>query len=101
MSSLVFNEAALNFLLENPAGPVGQDLRRRAERITQLVRDNATKVLEQLPPETIQYEIVSGDDGLEAIIGVEGTGRWSSYLAAKEERERVIFAPALAQGLDQ
>lgn len=99
--SLVFNEAALHFLLENPAGPVGQDLRRRAEVITDLVRANATKVLEMLPPETIQYEITSGDDGLQAVIGVEGVGRWSTYLAAKEQREAVIFAPALAQGLDQ
>jgi predicted esterase YcpF (UPF0227 family) len=98
--SLVFNQAALDFLLENPAGPVGQDLRRRAEAITQLVRDNATKVLEQLPPEVVQYEIVSGDDGLAAVIGVQGIGRWSTYLAAKEQREAVIFAPALAQGLD-
>ena len=98
--SLVFNEAALNFLLENPAGPVGLDLRRRAENITQLVRDNATKILEQMPPELVRYEISSGDDGLQAIIGVEGTGRWSSYLAAKERREAVIFAPALAAGLD-
>jgi len=100
MASLVFNEAALKFLLESPAGPVGLDLRRRAERITDLVRANATKILEQMPPETVQFDIVSDDDGLAAIIGVEGTGRWSSYLAAKERREAVIFAPALAQGLD-
>lgn len=98
--SLIFNEAALNFLLENPAGPVGQDLRRRAEAITDLVRANATKILEQMPPELVQYEISSGDDGLQAVIGVEGVGRWSTYLAAKEEREAVIFAPALAQGMD-
>jgi hypothetical protein len=100
VSGLVFNEAALDFLLENPAGPVGLDLRRRAEAITDLVRANATKILEQMPPDTVQYEIVSGEDGLEAIIGVEGTGRWSSYLAAKERREAVIFAPAIAAGLD-
>lgn len=99
--SLIFNEEALNFLLENPAGPVGQDLLRRTIIITDLVRANATKILEELPPEAIRYDITSGDNGLQAVIGVEGTGRWSSYLAAKEEREAVIFAPALAQGLVQ
>ena len=98
--SLVFNEAALNFLLENPAGPVGLDLRRRAENITSLVRDNATKIIEEMDPGLIQYEIRSGEDGLEAVIGVEGVGRMSTYLAAKERREAVIFAPALAAGLD-
>jgi hypothetical protein len=98
--SLVFNEAALRFLLEDEAGPVGQDLRRRAEAITDLVRANATKILEQMSPDVVQFEISTGEDGLQAIIGVEGTGRWSSYLAAKEKREAVIFAPALAQGLD-
>ena len=97
--SLVFNEAALNFLLESPDGPVGRDLERRVINITQLVRDNATKILEQMPPEIVGYEIVNGDDGLAAIIGVQGAGRWSSYLAAKEAREAVVFAPALQQGL--
>jgi len=75
-------------------------LRRRAEAITDLVRANATKILEQMSPDVVQFEISTGEDGLQAIIGVEGTGRWSSYLAAKEKREAVIFAPALAQGLD-
>lgn len=98
---LTFNEAAMHFLLEDPAGPVGLDLRRRSESITELVRANATKILEQMNPDIIQYAITSGDNGLQAVIGVEGTGRWSSYLAAKEEREAVIFAPALAAGLDQ
>ena len=101
MGNLVFNEAALHFLLEDEDGPVGRDLRRRAEKITDLVRANATKILEQMDPGVVQFEISSGDDGLQAVIGVEGTGRWSTYLAAKEEREAVIFAPALAAGLDQ
>lgn len=97
--SLVFNEAALNYLLNDPEGPVGQDLQRRSENITALVKENATKILEQMNPDIVQFTISSGDDGLQSVIGVEGTGRWSSYLAAKEKREAVVFAPALAQGL--
>jgi len=99
MAGLVFNEAALRFLLEDPDGPVGRDLERRSINITELVKENATKILEKMNPDLVQYVITSGDDGLQSVIGVEGTGRWSSYLAAKEEREAVIFAPALAEGL--
>jgi hypothetical protein len=97
--SVILNQAALDFLLQNPAGPVGQDLRRRSENITQLVRDNATKVLEAMPRDLIDFEISVTDDGLQSVIGVVGQGRWSSYLAAKEEREKVIFAPAVQQGI--
>lgn len=98
--SVTLNEFALRFMLEDEAGPVGIDLRRRAENVTRLVRENATKVLEQMPPEIVDYVIVSQDEGLAAIIAVQGTGRWSSYLADKEQREAVIFAPALDAGLD-
>ena len=101
MGNLVFNEAALKFLLEDPDGPVGRELQRVSENITQLVKDNAHKILEQMNPDIVMFEISNTDDGLQSVIGVEGTGRWSSYLAAKEERERVIFAPALAVGLHQ
>ena len=97
--SLVFNEAALHFLLEDEAGPVGLELDRISKNVTELVRDNATRILEQMPRDVVDYVVSSGDDGLQSVIGVEGTGRWSSYLAAKEERERNIFAPALAEGL--
>ena len=97
--ALVFNEAALHFLLEDEAGPVGLELDRVSQNITELVRDNATKIIAEMPRDTIDYLVSSGDNGLQSVIGVEGTGRWSSYLAAKEERERNIFAPALDAGL--
>lgn len=99
MGAVTLNQAALNFLLENPAGPVGQDLRRRAENVTVLLRDGATTILEAMPPDLIQYQIRSGDAGLEAVVGVVGGGRWSDYLVAKEAREGKPFAPALQQGL--
>lgn len=99
--SVIFNEAALTFLLESPDGPVGRELQRVSENVTALVRENATKIIEQMDPNIVQFTISSGDNGLQSVIGVEGTGRWSSYLAAKEEREAVIFAPALEVGLHQ
>ena len=100
MAGLVFNESALEFLLQSPVGPVGQDLRRRSENITQLVRVNATRILEEMSAELIGYDIRVGDAGLESVIGMVEGGRWDRYLAAKEQREQNIFAPALQQGLD-
>jgi hypothetical protein len=63
------------------------------------VRANATRVLEEMDPDLIDFTIEVGDDGLRAEIGVVGGGRFSDYLAAKERREQVIFAPALQAGL--
>ena len=103
--SLVFNEAALNFLLESPDGPVGRELERISINVTQLVRDNATKILKgnASVPGRIQFEISNNDDGLQSVIGITsgGSNRWAEYLAAKERREAVIFAPALDVGLHQ
>ena len=101
--SVTLNEAALRFLLEDEAGPVGRDLRRRSEVVTNLVRENVNKVMWRTPAaaEAVDYQIVSGDDGLSSIIGIRGGGRWADYIAAKEAREAVIFAPALDAGLEQ
>ena len=101
--SVTLNEVALRFLLEDEAGPVGIDLRRRSENILRLVRTNATNIIDTLPDEIIQYEISNGDLGLQSVISVEPgvSDRWTSYLADKEQREHVVFAPALDQGLDQ
>ncbi len=99
MANLIFNEAALHRLLDDEQGPVGLELKRITENVTALVRANATKILEEMPPSVIDYEISSDDNGLQAVIGMTGQGRWGKYLAAKEERERVIFAPALDIGL--
>ena len=97
--SVTVNEAALTFLLESEAGPVGLDLRRRSENIVASVRANATRILEEMPPDLIDFEISVGDDGLRSVIGMTSGGRWDDYLAAKERREQVIFAPALQVGL--
>lgn len=99
--SVTLNEAALRFMLEDPAGPVGADLRRRSENVTALVRQNAQRIIRTLPADVVEYEIQSSEEGLRSVIGIKGSGRWSEYLAAKEAREAVIFAPALDAGLDQ
>jgi hypothetical protein len=97
--SVILNEAALTFLLESPAGPVGQDLRRRSENVTRLVRENAQRIIEELDTDLIGFSIDVRDEGLVSVVGMTSGGRIDDYLAAKEQREQVIFAPALQQGL--
>jgi hypothetical protein len=99
--SVTLFEPSLRFLLEDQDGPVGIDLRRRAEIITRLVEQNAQHIIIQMPDGIVGYEISNGDLGLQAEIGLTGSGRWSNYLASKEIREGVVFRPALDQGLEQ
>lgn len=100
MSSLVFDPAALDFLLENPEGPVGQDLRRRAENITRLAQQQAGEIIHRgvFGASIVGYEIRSGENGLEALIGCDA-GRIGEYLALKDVREGRPFTAATQAGL--
>jgi hypothetical protein len=40
--AVLLNEPGLKLLLESEQGPVGQDLRRRAEQVAALASDNAS-----------------------------------------------------------
>jgi hypothetical protein len=99
--SVILNQAALDFLLQNPAGPVGLNLRRRAEVIT----GNYEAVIgviwenqdEGLRPQA-DYDIAVGDEGLRAIIGIPFHGRISEYMGRKLESERDRVVPSLMQG---
>jgi hypothetical protein len=102
--SVILNQAALDFLLQNPAGPVGQDLRRRCENITPIYRDNVAVVLPEFFESggDIDFTIFVGDQGLQATIGIRGRDaddRWANYLAAKVEKEPDKATSALEQGL--
>jgi hypothetical protein len=84
--SVTLNEPALRFLLEDPAGPVGLDLRRRSDNILPLMRERAQAVLPMAPADIVDYDIFVGEDGLVSVFGYKG-GRWADYLAAKAQRE--------------
>jgi hypothetical protein len=99
--TITLNEQALRFLLEDEGGPVGLDLRRRAQNITDLYRTNVVSVMPRFPASEVDFEITTGDEGLQAIIGIRGGGtsaRWADYLAAKVEREPEKATNAVAQG---
>lgn len=92
MGSLVLNEAALKFLLEDPDGPVGQDLRRRSENITIIYHENVARYLPTFVEQggRIDYEIVSDDDGLRSFIGINpghGSDRFAENVAKKVLKE--------------
>lgn len=102
--SVTLNEVALRFLLEDEAGPTGQDLRRRSENVTRIYRQNVANVLPAFFEHggEVAYEIEVGDDGLKSTIGIRpggGSGRMGDYLAKKVEREPEKAQDALAQGL--
>ena len=102
--SLVFNEAALKFLLESPAGPVGRKLLLASERIShnynvqiQTVWENQSAI--NLP--VASFNIGSGDDGLQSEIGIVDGGRISQYMAQKfAEKERDKFVPKIMADWD-
>lgn len=94
--SVTLNEAALRQLLEDPDGPMGTFLRIKSEVIVGEARRGASVIMKQDMTGYIDYEIVSGDDGLSSIVGVRGQGRISEYLAFKQMNEGKPFDSAMA-----
>lgn len=98
------NEAALRFLLEDEGGPVGIDLKRRAENITAIYRQNVMNIVPAFGEHggDVDYAIEAVDEGLRAVIGInpgdsEST-RMADYLASKVEREPEKATNAIAEG---
>ena len=94
--TVVLNEAALVQMLEAEGGPTGIFLRQKAEIIVQEARRGAEVIMKQPMTGYIDYAIVSGDDGVAAIVGVQGQGRISEYLAFKQANEGKPFDSAMA-----
>lgn len=94
--SVTLYEGALRQLLEDPAGPMGIYLREKSEIIVAEARRGAEVIMKQPMTHLIDYDIVSGDDGLASIVGVRGQGRISQYLAFKQQAEGKPFDSAMA-----
>jgi hypothetical protein len=94
--SVTLYEGALRQLLEDPDGPMGTFLREKSEIIVAEARRGAGVIMKQDMTSFIDYEIVSGDDGLSSIVGVTGSGRMSEYLAFKQVNEGKPFDSAMA-----
>ena len=95
--SVVFNEGALKRLLETEQGPVGREIRRRAEEVVVRARQNVGFIMARSAVAISQDVGFALGPDLTAIIGIRNTGRQTEYLAAKEVREAVWLTPALAE----
>lgn len=98
--SVILNETALQFLLNDPDGPVGRDLQRRSINIVRLAQADAAEII-HLGFDvfgSIGFAIENDDLGLVSYIGGDG-GRISDYLAAKDAREGRPYTRAVMSGL--
>lgn len=103
MGNLVFNEAALNFLLQDPDGPVGRKTERSANQIAGNY-DAVVNIIWQNQDQDLrpaaEYTVGNGAEGLEAVIGFPDQGRVSQYMAEKFERESDWIVPGLMTNWD-
>jgi hypothetical protein len=105
--SVIFDQAALNFLLQDPAGPTGLMLERVSENIIRGARQRADFIFQNKPidpSDYIGYDIRNGDNGLEAVFGAEGgPGSIGYYLAEKDanpsEGQMRIFTESVQEEL--
>ena len=102
--TVILNEAALRFMLEDEIGPVGLDLKRRSENITDIYRQNVMNIIPAFGEHggDVRYRIEVSEDGLQSVIGIDPgdsvSGRMGAYLAEKVEREPEKAGDALARG---
>lgn len=94
--SVTLNEPALKVLLENPVGPVGRDIQRRAEAMLHAYRERIQDITEGSIsfPVTQDVEKVTREDGA-VEIGIFDNGSVARYLAEKMPREPEKILPQL------
>lgn len=100
--SLVFNERALDNLLQSADGPVGLKLQFVADDIQANYDGVVAKVWENqsaLVRPTVGQRLFNGDDGLQAEIGISEAGRIARYMGEKFHREDWVV-PAIMAGWD-
>lgn len=95
--NIVLNETALQLLLESEAGPVGREIRERAERVLEGSRRRVGIIMQRSSVNVAADVDLELRPDLSAVIGIRDVGSISRYLAAKEARERVWLVPALAE----
>jgi hypothetical protein len=96
-------EPGIRFLLESELGPVGRDLRRRAENVTEEATQNASgDVIGILTGDLhsgIRYEIQDTGDGLQAVVKTDAEHNGFAYPAWHDRNGRPWLTNALRDGL--
>jgi hypothetical protein len=99
------NESALRFFLESDIGPVGRDLRRRAEAVTRLAETNASGMVIGIESGAlhsgVRYALEQGPEGLQAVIGTDANKDGFSYPAWHDQNGRPWLTNALRDGFDE
>jgi hypothetical protein len=98
------NESALRFFLEEERGPIGRDLRRRAENVTTLAEVNASGPVINIQSgdlhSGIRFQIERDREGLFATVGTDARHRGFSYPAFHDRHGRPWLTEALRAGFD-
>ena len=99
--AVVLNEAALHALLDSPTGEVGLYLLRRAERVEDSARANASGPVLGIQTGDLlaglRSEIGTDDFGLRAVVGTDAIHRNLSYPAWHDQHGRPWLTQALAE----
>ena len=96
--SLVFNDAYLENLVNNPGGPMGRSLERVANQIAGNYEAVVNIIWQSQAPSAkpdVDYAITNGEFGLQAVIGFPDSRHTSEYMAEKFERESDWIVPGL------
>ena len=100
--SVILNGPALAFLLESENGPVGRDLRRRAEQVTALAEQNASGPIIGIESgdlhSGIRFEIKQDAEGLFATIGTDARHGGFAYPTFWDSSGRPWLTNALRDG---
>jgi hypothetical protein len=96
-------EPGIRFLLENEAGPVGRDLRRRAENVAADATANASGEIIGIQTgdlhSGIRYEIQDTGDGLQAVVRTDARHNGFAYPAWWDRNGKPWLTNALRDGL--
>lgn len=88
--SVILNEAGLELLLETDSGPVGREVRQRAEEVTQAAREGVRTIMASSfvdPSGAVDFQMI-GD--ATAVVGIRDEGKVSRYLDAKAANEAEV-----------
>lgn len=84
--SVILNEAAIELLLDSELGPVGREVRQRAEEVVQNARQGVRDIMASSmvdPSNAVDLQMI----GSTAVVGIRDEGRVTQYLDQKAASE--------------
>lgn len=87
--SVILNEKVIERLLDSEFGPVGRDVRLRAEAVTLQARQNVSDIMSNSvidPSGAVDFQMI----GSTAVVGIRDEGKVTRYLDEKAAAEREV-----------